>query len=505
MNEVKTKKIQGAEQTEYFTNCFTSDYQIDGRSIAVNDNYLAISWEKAGLIKLANTYEPQNLYNNNTGFKFEDSNILDMEFSPFENNILCFSNENNNIYMTKLIDDSKNTININASIYKGHENKINSLNFNPIASNLMCSCTYNGDIHVWDSKKFETHIDFSITDNPNSIIWNPNGDLLGITTKKGFLNIYDARSSEILYNSKISEKFTYSKFSWIDNKSVATIGWNKKGEKFLELLDIRKNNGQNLESVYIDNNTFITIPFVNPELKIIYSIAKEEYQIKIYDYSSGKPIKSNEYKASETNNFSIYFNRNYLNKGKSEIDRFARLTKNKNIKYIKFYLSPKEDFKGILYPSEESKSPQMTLEDWLDGKQFKNIPKKLYQKKYLQNFDNKNSEDYYLDNQENKSISTNKQRKDSLNSQNKNLHNQNEFPKDRNSNYNFFENKFLKNNKNIHTNQQSTNYEKLYNQLDQDYKSLTQAYKKAINDLEKKNEECLKYEKDKISYKQEIN
>ena len=143
----------------------------------------------------------------------------------------------------------------------------------------------------------------------------------------------------------------------------------------------------------------------------------------------------------------------------------------------------------------------MTLEDWLDGKQFKNIPIKLYQKKNSLQFYNNNSKDYYLDSQENKSISTNKQRKDSLNSQNKNLHNQNEFPKDRNSNYNSLENKFLKNNKNIHNNQQSTSYEKLYNQLDQDYKSLTQAYKKVINDLEKKNEECLKYEKIKNFYR----
>ena len=37
MNEAKTKKIQGAEQTEYFTNCYSSNYQTDGRLIAVND------------------------------------------------------------------------------------------------------------------------------------------------------------------------------------------------------------------------------------------------------------------------------------------------------------------------------------------------------------------------------------------------------------------------------------------------------------------------------------
>ena len=50
----------------------------------------------------------------------------------------------------------------------------------------------------------------------------------------------------------------------------------------------------------------------------------------------------------------------------------------------------------------------MTLEDWLDGKQFKNIPIKLYQKKNSLQFYNNNSKDYYLDSQENKSISTNK-------------------------------------------------------------------------------------------------
>ena len=43
-----------------------------------------------------------------------------------------------------------------------------------------------------------------------------------------------------------------------------------------------------ISSEYIDNNISITTLFVNPELKIIYSIAKDEYPIKIYEYTSGK-------------------------------------------------------------------------------------------------------------------------------------------------------------------------------------------------------------------------
>ena len=334
MNETKNKRIQGVEQTEYFTNCWLSNYQTEGRLVAVNDKYLAISWMEAGLIKLVNSYEPQNLLKNESGFKLEDSNILDMEFSPFDNGILCFSNANNNVYIVKLEDNGEGVININSKPYIEHTKKINSVNFNPIVSNLMCSCTHNGDIHVWDSEKFKTHISFSISDNPNSILWSPNGDLLGINTKKRLFNIYDARIPDIVHSSIISEKFSYPKFSWIDNNTVATIGWNSNNEKFLSILDIRKSGETNcvISSEYIDNNISITTPFFNPELKIIYSIAKDEFPIKIYDYSSGKIVKNNEYKPTlDVNNFSIYFNRHYLNKGKSEIDRFARLTKNKNI------------------------------------------------------------------------------------------------------------------------------------------------------------------------------
>ena len=508
MNETKNKRIQGVEQTEYFTNCYLSNYQTDGRLVAVNDKYLAISWMEAGLIKLVNSYEPQNLLKNESGFKLEDSNILDMEFSPFDNGILCFSNANNNVYIVKLEDNGEGVININSKPYIEHTKKINSVNFNPIVSHLMCSCTHNGDIHVWDSEKFKTHISFSINDNPNSILWSPNGDLLGINTKKRFFNIYDARIPDIVHSSIISEKFSYPKFSWIDNNTVATIGWNSNNEKFLSILDIRKSGETNcvISSEYIDNNISITTPFFNPELKIIYSIAKDEFPIKIYDYSSGKIVKNNEYKPTlGVNNFSIYFNRHYLNKGKSEIDRFARLTKNKNIQYVKFFLSPKEDFKGILYPSEESKSPQMALKDWLSGEQFEKIPKRLYKKKFSNQYSNNNPEDYYLDSQENKSKPSNKQRKDSLNSQNKNLERKNEFTKDRKSNYNFAENQYLKNNKNINTNQQSTNYEKLYIKLDQDYKKLSQDYNKMRKDLEDKNHIYQKCEVEKNFYIQEYN
>ena len=64
--------------------------------------------------------------------------------------------------------------------------------------------------------------------------------------------------------------------------------------------------------------------------------------------------KNNELKASEANNCSVFLNRQYLNKSKMEVDRFARYSNyKKNIFYVSFNLLPGQNFDGILYPDTE--------------------------------------------------------------------------------------------------------------------------------------------------------
>ena len=69
--------------------------------------------------------------------------------------------------------------------------KVNFINFNPIASKIMVSGTSYGDIHIWESNEFKTYFQFKLSYNPNTLLWSPNCDLLGITTKNKILTIYD--------------------------------------------------------------------------------------------------------------------------------------------------------------------------------------------------------------------------------------------------------------------------------------------------------------------------
>ena len=192
MNESKIKKIQGSEKKDYFTDCFLSRGLTEGRLIAVNDKYLAVASIPLGSMKLVDSNNPINM-SKAEDFIVENSNILDMEFSPFDNNILCHSNENNNVIISKITEENENNMNISSSIYKRHVKKVNFVNFNPIASNIMCSSTSYGELHVWDSNQFKTLTKYNFSNNPNNVFWSPNGDLIGITIllKFSYKQFYD--------------------------------------------------------------------------------------------------------------------------------------------------------------------------------------------------------------------------------------------------------------------------------------------------------------------------
>ena len=403
------KRVEGYELYPHFTNCsIPSINNNDGRLLAVNDKFLVMSWVIPNQLNIVNSNNIRDLtYNNNWAFKFGNVNILDIEFSPFNSNIFAFSNDNNSVILTKIKEENdKIQLGIDKYNHGNSKKKTGFINFNPIASNIMCSYSTSKELHIWDSYQLNTISVFNIDDFPNSIKWSPNGDLIGISSKNGIFQAIDPRKEKLAFSSQISQIQSYSKFDWANNNLIATIGWNNRGTKYLQLLDIRKTNNSGVSAMAIDTNSLPTNPFVDPELKLIYSVAKEENYIRIFDYSQGNLQKNNEYKCSEENLFSVFLRRNYLDREKLELDRFVRLTKNRNIYYVGFTYKNLQniDFDGNIYPNEEFNKPQLTTEQWLNGE---NIVNQNYYKRKTSGNTNKNQNNL-KNNEQNKNYINNK-------------------------------------------------------------------------------------------------
>ena len=384
MNNLNYERIEFNEKKEKFTNLVINKSIIDGRLIAVNKKYLGVSYFTNGEIALIDSSKPHKIENSQHRIKINNSSykIQDIEFSPFNDNILASAYENNSVLIWKIPEgDIKENITKEFQIYKKHTNKVNYVTFNPIVDNLLCSDS-SDEIHIWNIEKGDNYIKFKTYENSSMISWDPNGDLIGVTTKKQLLNIFDPRNNKMIFEQKINEGYMPPKFAWIDNNLFATTGSdNKKNVTMLKLWDIRKqkdpslNEGE-ISSIEINKAkySFIPIPFINKEIKLIYLIEKDKSKINLYNYNENKIINIKDYDISEASICSVLFNRQLLEKNKKEIDRFAICSNsinNKNtqkIFYSSFYL-PK-DCKisdSILYPFER-KNIILTYEKWITEK-----------------------------------------------------------------------------------------------------------------------------------------
>ena len=214
---VKIKKV--------FQNCYLSEEQTEGRLIAVNEKYLAISWITNGTIGLIDSSKSKDFIPNFSFFKWNNSNILDLEFSPFYNNILASGYSDNSVLLWNIPKDGL-LQNIKYSIYNKHKNKVNFINFNPIASDVICSSTIDGDIHIWSIEKRDNFIDFKI-DSPTIVSWNKNGNLIGATTRNNHINIFDPRNKYISLKKQINDSSIKSKFVWNNDNLFSTISYTK--------------------------------------------------------------------------------------------------------------------------------------------------------------------------------------------------------------------------------------------------------------------------------------
>ena len=111
----------------------------------------------------------------------------DIEFSPFDDNFLASAYENNFIFIWKKPEgDITENITKEFKIYKKHNIKVNYINFNSIVDNLLCSYSIHNEIYLLNNDKVDNCLKFKSGENPSMISWNPNGDLIGVNTKKNY-------------------------------------------------------------------------------------------------------------------------------------------------------------------------------------------------------------------------------------------------------------------------------------------------------------------------------
>ena len=384
MSASKFKNALGQEKKEKFTNCAVTTVSTEGRILAANGNFLAMAWNNEGEIVVVDSSTPFSIKPDQPRLKGHRANVLDLEFSPFSSDLLAVSYDDNDVLLWKIPEGGlKEHMTKEVQIYKKHTKKVPYVTFNPVASDVVASAGFNGEVHVWNTLKGETFVELKADDAPTCLNWSANGALLGITCKNKFINIFDPRANKMILKHQINEGFQSSKFAWVDNDCFATTGWTKGGAKQLKLWDVRKvkedltSEGE-VTVLQIDTAKTVTMPYVDRESKLLYTIGKGEGSIHVYDYSEGTFKKGIDYSGSEPSICSVFFDRKCLDYNKCEIDRFARYVNSQKVYYISYSIARRNPgFDKTLYPPVECGEAALTYDQWVGGENAEPVKKDI--------------------------------------------------------------------------------------------------------------------------------
>ena len=392
----KFKNALGFEKKEKFTNCLVSTASTEGRLIAVNCNFLAMSWCNLGEIVVIDSSNQVSVHPNQPRIKGHRASSLDLEFSPFSSDLLAASFDDGYVLLYKIPEGGlTDNITQEVQVYNKHTKKVPFVTFNPIASDVVCSAAFNGEIHIWNAIKGETACEVNAGDTPTCLNWSPNGVLVGATTKNKFMQVFDPRSNKLIMKHQINEVIQSAKFAWIDNDTFVTTSWNKAGMKQLKLWDLRKVNedltSSEVTSTQIDTAKTVTTPFIDRESKLVYTIGKGEAFIHYYDYSEGTFKKGISFKATEPSISSVMFERKCMDYNTNEIDRFARYVNSQKVYYISFNIARRNPgFDQSLYPAVESGEAALDFDQWIGGQNAEPIKREIntIENKFVSNVDN---------------------------------------------------------------------------------------------------------------------
>ena len=298
---------------------------------------------------------------NSSKIQLHEKEILYMEFSQFNNEILASLTIDNIIYINDFSSYQDNQGEIILKCKLEHKGTVVLMNFNPSKPDILCSCEEEGKAYIWNTDSGNVLSEFEIEKNPVGMEWSPNGNLIGICFENGLLNIYTTEDMAYFYailSEKISEKNLSGKsFAWINDNSFVSVGWCKDNSHKLCIWDefINKENsifGEGLiYSEKIDDSYPDMIPYVNPQNKLIYLINNQDIinhshpSIIVYVFTEKQIFKMSEYFTSMPADISLLIHNKFYDRKNHVIDKVLRYNLEENNIYC-VSISKEEEIKN---------------------------------------------------------------------------------------------------------------------------------------------------------------
>lgn len=303
--------------------------------------------------------------------------VLDMKFSPFNDNFLGTAAEDCKIQLT-MIPEGGLTENISKSdqTLDGHTKKVGHIQFNPAAENVLASGSYDRTVRTWDVAQGENVSTFEdIQDNIYSLEWDYQGKMLAVTSKDKQIRLFDPRAPESVAKREVFDAVKASKCFWCDKdgRRVGAVGYTKKGKRALRIFDIAKMDAKRpLFNWDIDQASSVFMPYFDYDAKMLYLAGKGEGTImwfELNDETNKLQKGALQYRNTIPSKGGCWLPKLGVDVLKCELNRFLKLERNQIVPIS--LIVPRKvqgQFQEDIFPPTRARTASIKAGEFFEGK-----------------------------------------------------------------------------------------------------------------------------------------
>lgn len=344
----------------------------DSNFVTVNTKYFGLLWQSSGggvfaVQPLANTgkiAEPPLV-------SVHKAAVLDIEFNPFNENLIASCSEDCNICITQIPEGGvTEKITTPVQTLQGHKRKVGTLNFHPCANNILATSSSDFTVKIWDIEKGE---DLFTTGGHSDIIqsccWNRDGSLIASACRDKKLRIIDPRSQTIASEVICHQGIKGLRSCWLaDKDKIVTTGFTRSVDREFAVWDPRALEKPVAHQV-VDNGSGVLMPFYDPDTTLFFLAGKGDGNIRYYEMVDDKPFfyYINEFKSSAPQRGMGMLPKRGVNVSSCEVVRLYKAETTK-VEPISFIVPRKSDlYQDDLYPDAYAGISSVTADDWKAG------------------------------------------------------------------------------------------------------------------------------------------
>jgi len=351
----------------------------DSNWVSASRNWVAVAWQTAGggAVGIVDAKKPGKLEPTQvpliSGHK---GAILDLEFDPFNDNILATCSEDCYIKLWKIPPEglaNGSQLQTDLQTLKGHKRKVGVVKYHPVVENILASAGQDYEVKVWDVEAGEDKL--TITGHTNiiqSLDWNHDGSLLVSNAKDKKVRVIDPRQQAIAAEGNSHVGVKGGRGMWLGkHDKLVTVGFGTGASREMIIWDI-KNMEAPLLKQNLDNAAGIIMPFYDEDADLLFLAGKGDGGIRYYEFLAEEepaqmiqPVST--YRSNDPTSGCGAVHRILCNVGVCEIIRLYQVT-GTSLRPLSFQVPRKSElFQADLFPPCRGDEPNLSMEDWIAG------------------------------------------------------------------------------------------------------------------------------------------